>query len=87
MFGKPMITCEVGTGTSFVNRNGETGLVVASGDAAAVAWAMRRLYDDNALAARMGVAARRHYLAELTATRMAASYAELYREIVGERPA
>jgi rhamnosyl/mannosyltransferase len=87
MFGKPMITCEVGTGTSFVNRDGETGLVVASGDAAVVASAMRRLYDDNALAARMGAAARQHYIAQLTATRMAASYSELYRDIVGGRPA
>lgn len=87
MFGKPMITCEVGTGTSFVNRDGETGLVVASGDAAAVAGAMRRLYDDSALATRMGAAARRHYVAALTAARMAASYAALYRDLVGGRPA
>ena len=30
--GKPMITCELGTGTSFVNRNGVTGIVVPPAD-------------------------------------------------------
>ncbi len=41
--GRPMISCEIGTGTSFVNRDGETGLVVAPADPAALADAMRRL--------------------------------------------
>nr|WP_246673258.1 glycosyltransferase [Mesorhizobium sp. B2-4-14] len=32
MCGKPMISCEVGTGTSYVNKAGETGLVVPPSD-------------------------------------------------------
>lgn len=32
MFGKPMISTEIGTGTSYVNVDGETGLVVPASD-------------------------------------------------------
>jgi rhamnosyl/mannosyltransferase len=34
--GKPVVSTELGTGTSFVNRHGETGLVVPPNDAAAL---------------------------------------------------
>jgi rhamnosyl/mannosyltransferase len=85
MFGKPMITCEVGTGTSFVNRDGETGFVVPARDVEAVAGAMRRLHDDAALARRMGQAARQRYLSELTAAKMAQGYLTLYRDVIGDR--
>ena len=36
MFGKPMISSEIGTGTSHVNVGGVTGLVVPPGDSAAL---------------------------------------------------
>ena len=31
MYGKPLISCEIGTGTSYININGETGFIL-SGD-------------------------------------------------------
>src|SRR5690606_28389959 len=36
MFGKPMISSEIGTGTSYINISGQTGLVVPPSDAAAL---------------------------------------------------
>jgi glycosyltransferase involved in cell wall biosynthesis len=43
MFGKPMISSEIGTGTSFVNIDGETGLVVPPSDPDALRRAMAYL--------------------------------------------
>ncbi len=82
MFGKPMISCEIGTGTSFVNLNDKTGLVVPSNDADALSDAMKRLWQDEKKAAAMGVAARDRYLAHFTAQRMCAAYHRLYDELV-----
>src|SRR5690606_15618876 len=40
MFGKPMISCEIGTGTSYVNLNGQTGIVVPPQNPEALSAAM-----------------------------------------------
>lgn len=83
MFGKPMISSEIGTGTSFVNIHGETGLVVPPSDPAALRAALARLHEDAALRVRMGQAARRRFLERFTAGRMAESHLALYRKILG----
>lgn len=82
MRGKPMISCEIGTGTSYVNLDGTTGLVVPPNDPNALAIAMRRLLDDKALAKEYGINARQRYLENFTAQIMADSYAELYHRIL-----
>lgn len=83
--GKPMISCEIGTGTSFVNMDGETGLVVPPADPAAIAEAITTLHRDPALARQYGANARARYLACLQAKDMVARYSDLYRELVGSR--
>lgn len=55
--GRPVVGSTVGGIPSFV-RNGENGLLVPPGDAAALADALRRILDDPALARRMGEAGR-----------------------------
>lgn len=87
MYGKPMISSEIGTGTSYINVNGETGLVVPSGDPAAFREAMRFLWDNPSIATEMGKRAELRYWELFTAERMAASYADLYRELLAERSA
>ncbi|HEY6867384.1 MAG TPA: glycosyltransferase, partial [Candidatus Eisenbacteria bacterium] len=57
--GLPVVCTELGTGTTFVNRDGETGLVVPPGDARALAGALNRLLGDPALARRFGAAGKR----------------------------
>ena len=81
MFGRPMISCELGTGTSFVNTNGETGFVVEPGCADALAAAMNRLIADEGLATRMGVAARARYERLFSGEALGREYAALYREV------
>ncbi|RCS23326.1 glycosyltransferase [Phyllobacterium salinisoli] len=82
MFAKPMISCEIGTGTSFVNLDGETGLNVKPNDPAALAKAMQSLWNNPSEVQRMGRAARRRYEQNFTMEKMSAAYAEIYAELV-----
>ncbi len=81
MFERPMISCEIGTGTSYVNVDHQTGIVVPPRDPGALASAMRTLARDPALGDTLGQAARKRYESLFTRERMAASYAELYRRL------
>lgn len=83
MYGKPMISSEIGTGTSFINIDGETGRVVPPSDPAAFRQAMDFLWNNPAEAAAMGHKAAARYEALFTAERMADSYVQLYRELLG----
>jgi rhamnosyl/mannosyltransferase len=83
--GKPMISCAMGTGTSYVNLDGVTGITVPPADAAALADAMQRLSADPEGAARMGEAARQRYEELFTAEAMGQSYARLYRELLANK--
>jgi glycosyltransferase involved in cell wall biosynthesis len=83
--GRAMISCEIGTGTSFVNRHGETGLVVAPADVRALGDAMRNLWEDGGAAARFGAAARLHYEHSLTAHAMTREYLMLYERLLNSR--
>jgi glycosyltransferase involved in cell wall biosynthesis len=85
MYGKPMISSEIGTGTSYINIHGETGLVVPPSDPQALGAAMRTLWDNPALAREMGERAAARYQQLFTAERMASSYNALYHELVARR--
>jgi glycosyltransferase involved in cell wall biosynthesis len=85
MYGKPMISSEIGTGTSYINIDGDTGLVVPPSDPQAFGAAMQTLWDNPALAAEMGQRAEARYHELFTAERMAASYTALYHELVARR--
>ena len=85
MYGKPMISCEIGTGTTYINKDGETGLAVPPSDPAALRAAMQTLWNDTELARRMGVRAEARYHELFTSEQMAASYTDLYKELVARR--
>ncbi|MFC0131169.1 glycosyl transferase family 1 [Massilia eurypsychrophila] len=85
MYGKPMISSEIGTGTSYINIHDETGLVVPPSDPQAFGAAMRTLWDNPALAEAMGKRAEERYQQLFTAERMASSYLALYQELVARR--
>lgn len=80
--GRPMISCEIGTGTSFVNIDGTTGLVVPPRDVDALAAAMQQLAVDDSCCAKMGAAAARRFATEFRAATMGARYLELYNELL-----
>ncbi len=81
MYGKPMISSEIGTGTSYINSNGETGLVVPPSDPQALREAMLHLWQHPELAADMGRQAEQRYWELFTADKMAERYVELYRSL------
>jgi len=81
MFGKPMISCEIGTGTSYVNLNRVTGFVVPPNDVDALSNAMKSIWNDEQKTAALGAAARDRYLACFTAEKMCLQYHSLYREL------
>ncbi|MBR1034074.1 glycosyltransferase involved in cell wall biosynthesis [Bradyrhizobium japonicum] len=85
MYGKPLISSEVGTGTSYVNIHGETGLVVPPSDPGAVREAMRVLFDNPELAAQMGERAKQRYQKYFTASQMVDRYVRLYDELLSGR--
>ncbi len=85
MFGKPMISSEIGTGTSYINIHGETGLVVPPSDPAAFRQAMAYLWDHPDEAAAMGARAERRYQRLFTAEAMGEQYGALYRELLAEK--
>ncbi|MEX0296864.1 glycosyltransferase family 4 protein [Pseudomonas putida] len=85
MYGKPLISCEMGSGTTFINLADQTGLVVPPRDATALAQTMQRLWDAPAMAQAMGAKALQRYEEVFTAPLMAASYAELYRSLLQGR--
>ncbi len=82
MFGKPLISCEIGTGTSFINQHERTGLVVTPDDPKALREAMTRLWQAPDDMAAMGVRAREHYLATFTSVEMGKSMCGLYEEVL-----
>jgi O-antigen biosynthesis rhamnosyltransferase len=78
--GRPLICCEIGTGTTLINQHGETGVVVPPSSAGALREAMTKILRDSASAERMGAAARARYLANFTADRMVTAYEAVYLE-------
>jgi glycosyltransferase involved in cell wall biosynthesis len=81
MYGKPMVSCEIGTGTTYINLDGVTGWTVPPEDAAAFRDAMQRLASEPQAAAAMGAAARARFESVFTAGHMARAYEQAYRDV------
>ncbi len=77
----PVISTQLGTGTSVVNQHGKTGLVVAAGDHLALAAALRQLLDDPATRERMGRAAQARVTSMFGINTMVDTLLAIYREL------
>jgi len=80
--GVPCVTTEIGTGTSYVNRQDETGFVVPPRSPQALQEAITRLLDDDALHARMSEAARRNVRERFTRQLMVVKTIALYDRLL-----
>lgn len=80
--GKPLISCEIGTGTSYVNIHGETGIVVPPNNPEALASAMSEINSDPAQATVMGQAAKRRMESLFSGQEVGRAYLELYRQLL-----
>lgn len=81
MYGKPMISSEIGTGTTYINIANETGLVIPPSDPMALSQAMHWLISHPEEAKQMGKLAEQRYWQLFTADRMVESYIQLYQEL------
>lgn len=80
-FGKPLISCAIGTGTSYVNEHRTTGLVVPARDASALVAAMHELATDPAHASRLGLAAQARFERLFSARAVGEAYRLLYERL------
>jgi len=81
MYGRPMISCEIGTGTSFVNINGETGIVVPPENPEALASAMDKMME-GAVADHFGQGARRRYELTFSGKTLGNGYLKLFKKVM-----
>jgi glycosyltransferase involved in cell wall biosynthesis len=82
--GRAVVSTELGTGTSWVNQNGVTGLVVPPADSVALAAALGVMLKDDSIRARMGEEARRRVVAEFTEEAMLTRIEGIYQTVVGD---
>ena len=78
--GLPVISTELGTGTSYVNEDGVTGLIVPANDPDALASGIGRLLADPGLRGRMGAAGRIRVRENFTTEAMMRGMDRLYAE-------
>ena len=83
--GKPVVSTELGTGTSYVNLDGETGFVVPPRDPEALAQAISRLLGDDQLRLEMGARARERATQEFSHEIMIDRVVNLYQSLLRGR--
>jgi len=87
--GVPLVATTGGALPEVVGRDGDTGLLVPPDDPEALAAGIRRIMDDDALAARLGEGGRARVLGRFTWEATARGTAEQYRVVLeehGRRP-
>jgi rhamnosyl/mannosyltransferase len=80
--GLPVISTELGTGTSAVNVHGETGLVVEARNREALRHAIQVLLDNRSLRHSMGQEARRRALSQYSVRQMVERTEAIYAELL-----
>lgn len=82
LFGKPLISCEIGTGTSYINIDQQTGIVVPPEDSRALKGAIEKICFDPYLANEFGMNARKRFFELFTAKDMVVSYKGVYESLI-----
>jgi len=81
-FRKPMVTTELGTGTSYVNINNHTGFVIEPKNARVLSEKCNQLFENNSLIQEFGENARKRYLDNFTEEIQGPKYIEVYDKIL-----
>ena len=79
--GTPMITCEIGTGTSYVNQHEETGLVVEANSAESFGEALDIFWAQPDQVEGWGRGALERYQSHFTAQTMSEKYLDCYQSL------
>jgi len=84
LHGKPLISTEIGSGTSYVNKHGKTGLVIPPSDPRGLRDAMEKISNNKGLSRKMGNNARKRYEELFTGAVMGQKYSLLYQNLIKE---
>jgi rhamnosyl/mannosyltransferase len=82
MAGKPMISCEIKTGTSYINKDKLTGFVIPPENPKALSDSMNKLLNNPKICQTMGKNAKQRYQSLFTVDLMVRRYVKLYRSLV-----
>jgi rhamnosyl/mannosyltransferase len=82
--GRPVVSCDVGTGVAWVNQHGQTGLVVPPRQPEALAAALNELLADPARRAALGAAGRERVRQHFTQAQMLGAIEALYARVLGD---
>ncbi|XEH28293.1 glycosyltransferase family 4 protein [Edwardsiella tarda] len=82
MHGKPLISCEIGTGTSYINIDRHTGIVVPPANTLLLREAMNELWADPQLAKVYGNNAYERFNKIFTSDKMSKQYFLLYKSLL-----
>ncbi len=78
MYGKPLVSCEIETGTTFINKDSETGIVVPPAQPEKLKQALQCLHDSVELSDQYGQGARKRFEQLFQAKAMGRDYAKIY---------
>jgi rhamnosyl/mannosyltransferase len=81
--GKPVVSTRLQTGVDWVNRDGETGLIVPPGDVPALAEAIQRLLSNSVERRTMGLAGQARARTVFNVEGMTNAILDLYRTVLG----
>lgn len=84
LYAKPLISSEIGTGTTYINIDKVTGLVVPPSDPQALRNAMDTLWNNPELAVGYGKAAKQRFDDLFTSEKMITSYTNLYESLLSQ---
>lgn len=82
--GKPVVSTNLPSGVPWVNRDGETGLVVPPGDVAALRAAIERLLGDASLRAELAAGGQRRVRRDFSIAAMADGFVEFCGQVARE---
>ena len=82
MYGKPLVSSEIGTGTTYINIHSKTGLIIPPSNPQALCAAMTQLWNDSEQCKLFGSKARERYQKLFTAEKMVEQYSELYKSLL-----
>jgi glycosyltransferase involved in cell wall biosynthesis len=80
--GKPVVCTQLNNGVNVVNQAGVTGLAVPIRDAAALAEALNKLLNDDALRSKLGQQAKAHAISGYSLSAMSSSHVALYHMLL-----
>jgi rhamnosyl/mannosyltransferase len=79
MHARPLVSCEIGTGTSFINQHKNTGFVVPPESPHELGAALNTLVHDSVQARNMGQTARHRYEEKFSGPVLGKAYADFFR--------